>query len=253
MSYVHEFRPLVGFDERVAEIKAENSGYPRQLAAFDKACASVDRAKIEGVLAKYSNRLTGDIDSKGPEKYLDVPHYIWHKTKIACSLNLDDGVKRNILDLGMGAGHFSLVCQALGHKAFGLDIKNALYEDVCEAFGVHRLTASINKGVPLPDFGAKFDLVTAFSLMFHLERSKDGRNYWGPEEWSWFFEDLNQHLNPNAQVYLIINPKKMPDGTTEMQHEITELFGRSGGKVIQPGRIVLFKTRGSSGISLKAA
>ncbi|WP_019170626.1 hypothetical protein [Pseudaminobacter salicylatoxidans] len=143
----------------------------------------------------------------------------------------------------MGAGHFGLMCAAFGHLTYGLDLDDSFYEDFCNAFGLTRKTKAIKKFEPLPDFGTKFDIITAFSLMFHFENYGTHRVYWQRDEWGWFLSDICKHLNPEASVYLIINPELLPDGRIEMQHKLTELFARSGAKVLIPGRAVLWQVK----------
>jgi hypothetical protein len=91
---------------------------------------------------------------------------------------------------------------------------------------VERRLYTIRPFEPLPNLGRKFDLITAFSIDFNRDSSRD--SWWGPPEWAFFFEDLKRHLNPGGRVFLGLNPKNNGEYYTP---ELRRFFVDMGGSV----------------------
>ena len=148
-------------------------------------------------------------------KYADLPFWLAHNVVLARQLGLDGGAKRAILDIGMGAGHFAAVCQALGHTVVGTDVSVPLYEEICAVLKVDRRIAPTRRRAPLPDLGARFDLVTIVRQVFHIvSYGTDGvREHWSTDDWAFFLDDLvRNHLRDPGTIFLKLNPNVTPGG-----------------------------------------
>jgi len=142
--------------------------------------------------------------------------------------------KKRVLDLGSGAGYFLHICKRLGHDVLGLDMhdpNSAWYADMLQLLGVNRVMWRIDPFVKLPDLGPRFDYVTAFMVCFNRHIYEDK---WKIEQWRFFLDDLQTHLNPGAIVWFELNPDL--DGL----HYTPELlaFFESRGAVVDGKRLV---------------
>jgi SAM-dependent methyltransferase len=156
-------------------------------------------------LREIQRRYTGSSDRYA--KYADVEHWLKINLPRVQELRLDRSPPKQILDLGCGAGFFLFLAKQSGHKCLGLDVGDfPLSNELIEFFGLERVTWNIRALQPLPEFGRKFDLITAFSAAFN--RSEDESRGWNPEEWKVFLDDLNRHLKPGGQILLEINSGK---------------------------------------------
>jgi hypothetical protein len=78
-----------------------------------------------------------------------------------------------------------------------------------ELFGLRRIIYRIEKFKPLPDTGAPYDWITAFSVSFSVTFA--GRSHftpWGVAEWDYFLQDARTHLAPGGRIYLDLNPQQ---------------------------------------------
>ncbi len=142
-------------------------------------------------------------------KYIDTVRWIEGKFSHALSLRLHRPPSLDILDLGTGPGHFQVVAEYFGHRTLGLDVPlkaetastdRHLYDDLCDFFGVEKVTYSIKAMEPLPEFDRKFDLVTSFMSWFNCH---SGNVPWSIEEWSYFLCDVRDHvLKPGGRLYM---------------------------------------------------
>jgi SAM-dependent methyltransferase len=100
-------------------------------------------------------------------KYLDLDRWIGINIRRIRQTELDLARPKRILDLGCGAGYFLYVAQLLGHSGVGLDMDRlAMFREVTRLLGVRRVVQRIEAFQSLPDFGQKFDLITAFMISF---------------------------------------------------------------------------------------
>src|SRR6266550_3213653 len=85
---------------------------------------------------------------------------------------------------------------------------------------------------PLPDLGAKFDLVTAHRICFHrIGRVRDGIE-WSPADWEVFINDIRtRFLNENGRLLLDFNPR--PDGSSFFTPELREFFLSQGARIFR--------------------
>lgn len=198
--------------------------FPLPLAPF---FAQIDQRRLLQIQNHYA---TSD---RGFAKYTEVEKWMRLGCERVQDLNLHRASAKRILDLGSGGGFFLFILQQLGHEVLGLDVEEpALYHDLTELFGVRRVIWKIKPFEPLPDIGAQFDWITAFSISF--DRGENGRARWGVEEWNFFLEDLSErHLAPAGKMYFALNPGVSGDFCTP---ELREFF-RSRGASVERERI----------------
>jgi SAM-dependent methyltransferase len=184
----------------------------------------LDKIDIER-LREIQRRYAGSGDRYA--KYADVEHWLKINLPRVQELQLDRSPAKDILDLGCGAGFFLFLAKQFGHSGLGLDVGDfPLSNELIELFGIERVTQRIRALQPLPDFGRKFDLITAFSAAFN--RSEDESRGWNIEEWNFFLDDLDRHRASGGQILLEINSGK---DRRYYPAEIRELFLERGARV----------------------
>lgn len=201
------YKPLMDFRERAEEVPAIAELDEAGRAIFRRVIDATDPKRVAELQDKYRKELQ-DFDPIGPFKYADLPFWIAHKVSTARELGLDRSEPKAILDIGMGAGHFAAVCQALGHRVVGTDISVPLYDDICAVLEVDRRIEPTRHRTPLPNLGLKFDLVTVIWQVFHVLAvfPNGDREHWSIEDWEFFLSDLvSNHLNFPGTIYLYLN------------------------------------------------
>jgi len=159
-------------------------------------------------------------------KYLDLDRWIEINIRRIRELELDLSRPKRILDLGCGAGYFLYIAQLLGHRGIGLDMDRvAMFRDITRLLGVRRVVQRIDAFRPLPDFGQKFDLITAFMICFNNHKMPD---LWKVPEWDFFLDDLAKHLKPRGRMWLELNQEY--DGTFYTS-ELKEFFQKRGARI----------------------
>jgi SAM-dependent methyltransferase len=142
-------------------------------------------------------------------KYLDLDRWIGVNIRRIRQLELDVARPKRILDLGCGAGYFLHIAQLLGHSGVGLDMDRlAMFREITRLLGVRRVVEQIQAFRPLPNFGQKFDVITAFMICFNNHKMP---GLWGVPEWEFFLDDLAKHLTRRGRVWLELNQEY--DGT----------------------------------------
>ena len=174
---------------------------------------------------KIKEEYKGASPHPGWSKFLDIKKWMKRKIKIAYDFNLHRSEPLRILDIGSGAGYFAYVCQYLGHEVIATDVgDNPLYNELIDLLNVKRIVWAIKALEPLPDYGMKFDLVTAQKACFQMvgaerdwesgqwrdhlsDLTQDPRNMvWGIEQWRFFLKDLAaNHISPNGRLHLNLN------------------------------------------------
>lgn len=160
----------------------------------------IDKAELKRLQEKY-----GEPGSRQWPKYVEAERFLKVNIRRAQDIGLDRMPPQHILDLGSGAGYFLFVNKVLGHTGLGLDIDSSpLYQEMFKLFGLERRIHRIQKFKALPDTGATYDWITAFSIAF----AGAGQPVpWGVAEWDYFLNDARQHLRPGGRIYLDLNPR----------------------------------------------
>ncbi len=199
--------------------------YPVPLAPL---LAQIDQERLAALRTEY-----GSLPPTAPAlwrhyaKYLEIEKRLPSNIERAQDLNLQRVPPLEILDIGCGGGFFLFVAQALGHRGLGFDVAGIpVFDGLVELLGVERRDYRIAAFEPLPDFGRKFDLITAFATAFHGGREDAWR--WGPKEWDFFVADLKRHLRPGGRIFFDLNAAY--DGKY-FTPEIREVFLRHDGKL----------------------
>lgn len=160
-------------------------------------------------------------------KYLDLQKYLELNIRRVQDLNLHLTPPKQILDIGCGGGFFLYVAQAQGHRGLGFDTGGIpVFDELVDLLGVERVIYRIEAFEPMPDFGRKFDLITAFSTAFH--GGKDTSWRWGGKEWEFLVADLERHLHPGGQIFFGLNPAY---GGEYYTPEILDVFQRRGAAI----------------------
>lgn len=180
--------------------------------------ARIDQDRLREIQQRYAS------SPLNYAKYADVNRWLKrHVIKIQ-DLDLHRAPPREILDLGCGGGFFLFIARHFGHSGLGLDIDEfPLFRELTDLLQVPRVVWTIRPFQPLPDFGRKFNLITAFSTRFN--RDQEDRHVWGVKQWSFFLDDLATRLKPGGQVFFEINSGKV---TRYYPDEVKELFRNRG-------------------------
>ncbi len=201
------YQPLDDYRERVEEIAKTLESSPESLSIYRKVADRVDPERVVALQQKYASELV-EFDPIGLFKYADLPFWFADKVNTVRLLGLDRGEPKTILDIGMGAGHFAAVCQALGHNVVGTDINVPLYNDICEVLQVDRRIEPTRLRTPLPDLGVKFDLITVIWQVFHVlaYHPNGDREHWTTDDWRFFLDDLTRnHMRYPGAIFLHLN------------------------------------------------
>jgi len=194
--------------------------------------AKIDQDRLRDIQKRYAS------STSLYAKYADVERWLKRNIPRIRQLKLDRSSPKEILDLGCGGGFFLFIAKELGHSGLGLDVGNhPVCNELVDLFGVERRVWRIQAFEPLPHFGRKFDLITAFSTAFH--RSADKSVAWGTDEWNFFLDDLfERQLKPRGQIFFDINSGK---DKRFFPPAVRELFARRGAKI--DGEFVWWKPR----------
>ena len=145
---------------------------------------------------------------------------------------------QSALDIGCGAGYFLYICKWLGHDVRGLDIdESAMFTELTKMLRISRVIWRIERYVPLPDLGPKFDVITAYMICFNDHKTD---HIWGPAEWEFFLADVARHLTPSGRIHLEFNREF--DGTWYTQ-ELHDYFAKRGAEIDRHRVAFTAKTR----------
>lgn len=138
------------------------------------------------------------------KKYFNAPYWLRLNVQRALYLGLNRKQPLSILDIGAGFGYFPYVAKFYGHDVLGIDLPDdKLFAKASEFLNVARAEYCIKPHTPIPSFGKKFDLITAFQVCFngHIEGE-----IWHEAEWDSFLKDLfANHINEGGQLYMEMN------------------------------------------------
>jgi SAM-dependent methyltransferase len=194
---------------------------------------TIDPAGFEQIRRRYA---VADPGADWP-KYLDLDRWIGVNIRRIRQLELDLARPKQILDLGCGAGYFLYIAQLLGHSGIGLDMDRLpMFREITRLLDVRRVVQRIQAFRPLPNFGQKFDVITAFMICFNNHKMP---GLWGVPEWEFFLDDLAKQLKPRGRVWLELNQEY--DGTFYTR-QLKEFFQKCGAK-IDEHKIILNPSR----------
>ncbi len=183
---------------------------------------TIDPVGFERIRQRYA---VADPGADWP-KYLDLDRWIGVNIRRIRQLELDLSRPKRILDLGCGSGYFLYIAQLLGHSGVGLDMDRlAMFREITRLLGVRRVVQQIEAFRPLPNFGQKFDVITAFMICFNNHKMP---GLWGAPEWGFFLDDLKKHLRPRGRIWLELNQEY--DGTFYTP-ELKVFFQKRGAKI----------------------
>ena len=176
--------------------------------AADLVALSTNR-KIESTLAERVIAAVGRLDPEQfnqiqrstqeqfPEQsrhnsYLDFRHYIYKGVRIYLMFMLKSKRTRSVLDIGSGSGSFAFVCNALGHRASGLDLPRdspgsrrlSVNYLLTHWYGVHVIEHRITPNTPFPVADQSFDDFVMWHPNFYSQ--------WQESDWDYLFADLTR-------------------------------------------------------------
>ena len=138
-------------------------------------------------------------------KYADIDHWLRVNRERVQDLKLHRCATKHVVDLGCGGGFFLFILKGLGHSVLGLDVdESPLFTELLDLFRVPRVVWRIEAFKPLPDLGARFDWITAFSISFN--RYRPTKRLWEEAEWDFLLRDLQRHVAPRGKIFLGLNP-----------------------------------------------
>lgn len=162
------------------------------------------------------------------QKYLRYGRQLARANHLARQLGLHRGPPRRILDLGSGPSYFPFVCARMGHRVAALDVdRTPLYNELSRALNVPRVVHEIRYGVPLPDMGGRFDLITAQLICFNGHKNK-GCSLWDVREWAWFVDQLRGMVPPSGGRVVLIFVRE-PSGVA-ISDTLRAWFARQGAR-----------------------
>ena len=194
--------------------------------------AKIDQERLREIQMRHAS------SASHYAKYADAERWLKRNIPRIRQLQLDRSSPKEILDLGCGAGFFLFIAKQSGHSGIGLDVgHHEVCNELLDLFGVERKVWRIQAFELLPDFGRKFDLITAFSTAFH--RSADKSVAWGTDEWNFFLDDLfERQLKRRGEIFFDINSGK---DKRFFPPEVRELFIRRGAEI--DGELVWWKPK----------
>jgi len=193
--------------------------------------ATIDPVEIARITEHYPRRP----GARKTNAWQDAAHWIDINVGRAQNLWLDRSPPLRILDLGSGAGYFLYVCQFVRHSGLGLDLDDdPFFGAMTKYFNVPRVIWRIDPGIPLPDLGEKFDLVTGNRVCFHriTRDENDVWKEWTPADWKFFIHDIRtRFLKPHGRLLLEFLPR--PDGSSFFTEELRVFFESQGARIFR--------------------
>jgi SAM-dependent methyltransferase len=229
MKLSHKIRKL--FSREIVESLWEHAGRWTHPVNSNRILAKLDRNEFASLRERYPHKAT----SPRINRFEDADYWIGINVERAQDLWLDRSPPLRILDLGCGAGYFLYVCEIFGHEGTGLDTDNEpLFRATTELLKVKRVISRIEPGVPLPDLGQRFDLVTAHRVCFHRIRRARGQppEEWTADDWKFVINDIRtRFLEPDGRLLLDFNPR--PDGSSFFTPELRSFFLSQGARILR--------------------
>ena len=204
---------------RIASLQKARHPLAKQRAAFFAyLLQQVDAKRYAEIQKAYLSPTRMDARSD-LIKYLDPVVWFESKVALAVRLGLDRAPPRRVLDLGTGPGHFAVVARFYGHDVLGTELPQRsrgegdsahLYDALCGAFQVQRVSHTIRPYGDLSDLPGGFDIVTALLAAFNVDEQNQP---WTTDHWRHFMRSLRAHvLAPQGEVlFNLVNNKVTPE------------------------------------------
>ena len=237
------YKTLDDFIARASEIRASLRDNI-EIELYDKAISFINANKISTFQQKYADQLK-DFVIDSMYKYADFPYWISKNIRRATRLHLIEGTPKNILDIGVGPGHFAVIANSLGHRTVGIDLDVDFYNDLCEAIGVDRRFVKVEAQNKLPNFGVKFDLITIMWQSFDIKKynADQTRVYWDNDDWAYLINDfIENQLNSHGEIYIELNKIKLNQDTIlDFDRNLMDMCLANGANVDFSAGIIHFK------------
>jgi hypothetical protein len=200
------------FEDRLDRLQRETAMLASTRVNVLRALERIDLQERDAILEKYRNQLSSATFGFG--KYADFVYWAFRNVRRAEWLGLEGFPPLDILDIGMGGGNFGMVCQTMGHRFVGTDVRNPFYSDLCRLAGVQRIEAPVRRGEVYRPIDQRFDLITIMVPNFH-RREVDGKlEYWPLEDWKFLLRGLARDLlKDNGRIYIEMAFDRQEDGT----------------------------------------
>jgi hypothetical protein len=199
------------------------------------------RAQAKRILADLDLEKFKAIGGRQEERkfnplYLDLEDTLRVSLYRVRRLGLDGQPPQTILDIGTGPGVFPYVCQLFGHRVVCTDVDaTPYYNEVTAFFRLDRRIWRVQRGAPAPDFGLRFDLLTATNVGFNVNRDRKSvphlqlQRDWFIDEWEYFLNDTARHLmSSTGRIYITINQLQRRKDNTDSDQKLLAYFGQRG-------------------------
>jgi SAM-dependent methyltransferase len=217
------------FSRELLESFWEHAGRRMHPVNVRRILATIDCTELARLRERYPPRAVS------LNRFEDAHYWVGINVERAQDLWLDRTPPLQILDLGCGAGYFLYVCRFFGHQAVGLDAHtDPFLRATTELFNVRSVISRIDRRVPLPDLGTRFDLMTAHRVCFHRIRRADKTeaSEWTPYDWEFFIDDIRtRFLERNGRLLLDFNPRA--GGRSFFTPELREFLLSLGARIFR--------------------
>jgi hypothetical protein len=191
-----------------------------------RALQMIDLQERDAILEKYREKFNSGTFGFG--KYADFVYWAVRNVRRAEWLGLDASPPVDILDIGMGGGNFGMVCQSMGHRFVGTDVRNPFYTELCQLAGVQRIEAPVRRGEAYRPIDKRFDLVTIMVPNFHRREVNGTLEYWPVEDWQFLLRGLAEDLLKNkGRIYIEMASDRQEDGTPTLSPLVHWSAGRA--------------------------
>lgn len=188
----------------------------------------IDRIALEALAVKYPYSGRDATSAKYLCTGAHMARAVFNAQLVGFEPDLEATVDvQRVLDIGTGAGYFPFVLGQLGHTAHAIDLGDvSLYNDLVELLDVHRTVHRVTRAEPLPQTDEKYDVITAFQVIFDHDPEVDG-GYWRVPEWEAFLNTLKaEHLSPGGRVFIGLNSGL----SVQLLKDLDALFLSRGGE-----------------------
>lgn len=185
------------------------------LAAMERRVAPELRRQAQRFQALLDNTNLDALAKKSREaaidksKYLDIAKHTFQNLKKVRALGPHTMRPGGVLDIGAGAGFFCYAAKLCGHEAIAIqpfDRTTKPYQILLDLLGVAMSDQAIDEQQPIARSSPvtdRFDLITAFAIMFNRRGMGVDAEHWTAEDYQFFLDDLRANLlRPGGRVVL---------------------------------------------------